>query len=106
MVYILNDQQKAKKAEQNSKRYYELKEIKLKNKAIALERKNQKELARKELIKKNRIYNFVHMRKYRDRLEAPKINDFILLNDLIHHDSDSDEDEEPIILKQMKFKFV
>ena len=96
MVYILNDQQKAKKAEQNSKRYYELKEIKLKNKAIALEKKNNLELARKQNIKANRIYNFKHMRKYKPQSEVTDI----LLNDLIHHDSDSDTDT------QMKFKFV
>jgi len=107
MVYILNDQQKAKKAEQNSKRYYELKEIKLKNKAIALEKKKQMELERKQKIKENRIYNFVHMRKYRDRLEAPKINDFILLNDLIH--DESDDEIEPVPYEQpsrLKFTFV
>ena len=100
MVYILNDQQKAKKAEQNSKRYYELKEIKLKNKELALEKKNAVELARKQKIKENKIYNFHHMRKYKPKDEVTKMNNDsdIILNDLIHDD--------PVPIMAMKYNFI
>jgi len=108
MVYVLSDAQRLKKSEQNSKRYYELKEIKLKNKAIALEKKKQMELERKQKIKENRIYNFHHMALKRPKY-VPQINDDILLNDLIHHDSESDDEKEPVPYEQpsrLKFTFV
>lgn len=108
MVYTLSEAQKAKKAEQNSKRYYELKEIKLKNKELALEKKNALEVARKQKIKENKIYNFHHMKKYKPKSEESIVNDRdIILNDLIHDDSDSEID--PVPYKQpsaLKYKFV
>ena len=113
MVYILNDQQKAKKAEQNSKRYYEKKEEKIKMKALALEKKNALEVARKQKIKENKIYNFHHMKKYKPKSEESIVNpcDSILLNNLIPDESESESDSEidPVPYEQpsaLKFKFV
>ena len=106
MVYILNDQQKAKKAEQNSKRYYELKEIKLKNKELALAKKIQNEIDRKQKIKENKIYNFHHMKKYKPKDEVTKMNNDILLNDLIHDDSEDELTPDPIMARSMKYNFV
>lgn len=108
MVYILSEAQKAKKAEQNSKRYYELKEIKLKNKELALAKKIQNEIDRKQKIKENKIYNFHHMKKYKPKTEVTKMNNDsdIILNDLIHDDSDSDSDIEPVPIMAMKYKFI
>lgn len=99
MTYILNEKQKAIKAEQMSKRYYELKEQKIRLKALAIERKKQSEIERKELIKKNKIFNFHHMKKYRPQVEVNTLD--ILL------DSESDEDDGEIInIQPAKFKFI
>jgi hypothetical protein len=107
MVYILNEKQKAVKAMQDQKRYYEKKEEKIKMKALALEKKQNLELERKQKIKENKIYNFHHMRKYKPQIEAPKINDDIILNEIIN--SDSDDEKEPVPYEQpsrLKFTFV
>ena len=105
MVYVLSEKQKAVKAQQDQRRYYEKKEEKIKMKALALEKKNALELARKQKIKENKIYNFHHMKKYKPKSEESIVNDSdVILNDLIHDDSDSDI--EPVPIMAMKFKFV
>lgn len=111
MVYILSEKQKAVKAQQDQRRYYEKKEEKIKMKALALEKKNAVELARKQKIKENKIFNFHHMRKYKPKDESESIVnpcDSILLNNLIPDESDSDDEltKVPIILTPMKFKFI
>ena len=103
MTYILNEKQKAIKAEQMRKRYFELKEQKIRMKALAIEQKNKQELERKELIRKNKIYNFHHMKKYRPQTEQLNKSIDILL-DVV--DTDSDEDNEIINIQPVKFKFI
>jgi len=107
----LTESQKLRKSEQDSKRYYENKLIKEKQKAIALEKKIQKEQDRKNAIKHERIYRFKHMNlkrpKYGPEIEAPRINqcDDIILNDIIN----SDDEIEPIPYEQpsrLKYNFV
>lgn len=114
MVYVLSEKQKAVKAQQDQKRYYEKKEEKIKMKALALEKKNALELARKELIKKNKIYNFRHMNLKRPKYgpEIKPISSNILLNDLIINSSESessDSEIDPVPYEQpsaLKYKFV
>ena len=112
MVYVLSEKQKAVKAQQDQKRYYEKKEEKIKMKALALEKKNALEVARKQKIKENKIYNFHHMKKYKPKSESESIvNDSdIILNDLIiNSDSDSENEIDPVPYEQpsaLKYKFV
>ena len=98
MTYILSEKQKAIKAEQMSKRYFELKEQKIRLKALAIERKKQAEQEHKDLVKKNKIYNFHHMKKYRPQVEVN--------NNLIDILLDSESDDEIINIQPAKFKFI
>lgn len=75
--YVLSDAQKAVKATQDSKRYYEKKEYLIKQKAIKLEKKIQDEIIRKQEIRLAKI----------QRLNKNKIKpavDDILINEIIN----------------------
>jgi hypothetical protein len=105
----LTEAQKLRKAEQDSKRYYENKLIKETQKALDKELKIQKEQERKDAIKKERIYRFKHMDlkrpKYGPNIKPNDSN--IILNDLIHDDSDSEIDPVPYEQpSRLKYKFV
>lgn len=105
---VLSESQKLRKAEQDSKRYYENKLIKEKQKALDKETKIQKEQERKDAIKKERIYRFKHMDLKRPKYgPVLKPNDSdILLNDLIHDESDDSENEIVPVVKPSALKFT
>ena len=111
MVYILSEKQKAVKAQQDQKRYYEKKEEKNKMKALALAKKNTLELERKQKIKENKIFNFHHMKKYKPKSEesiVKPVND-ILLNEIINSSDDENEIDPVVPYEQpsrLKYTFV